>query len=297
MDNFDIKFLNTFYYIYKTKNVSTAALHLGLSQPTVSNILNKIRSHYKDPLFIRIGNEMQPTELAKQLYPLMHETLNQFNNLINYTDTFEGNNLEEEFTLAMTDVAHLVLLPQISNHLKTYAPKVKLNIYPISSETSFKLKTSEIDLAIGFLPQLDSNYYQQKLFEQHYVVIASKDHPRLKDGTLSLEQYLQEDHIEVDTSIGHFHIENEMLKLSIKRNIRVSLPSYLGIGLIIQESDAIATIPYYLSEVLLSRGNLQVFPTPINIPTYSIKQFWHVSNHNKKSQKWLRNICYEVLVK
>ena len=42
-----------------------AADAIGLTQPSVSNGLNKIRQHFNDPLFIRVGNEMIPTELAK----------------------------------------------------------------------------------------------------------------------------------------------------------------------------------------------------------------------------------------
>ena len=75
MFELDCKLLSIFYYIYKFKSVSVAAEHLAMSQPTVSNILNKIRLHYNDPLFLRIGNEMVPTELSKQLYPLVSEGL------------------------------------------------------------------------------------------------------------------------------------------------------------------------------------------------------------------------------
>ncbi len=41
------------------------------------------------------------------------------------------------------------------------------------------MANGEIDLAIGFLPQLEEGFYQQKFFRQHYVVISSKSHPRL----------------------------------------------------------------------------------------------------------------------
>ena len=77
MFELDCKLLSIFYYIYKFKSVSSAADHLAMSQPAVSNILNKIRAHYNDPLFLRIGNEMIPTELSKQLFPLVSEALNK----------------------------------------------------------------------------------------------------------------------------------------------------------------------------------------------------------------------------
>ena len=297
MFELDCKLLSIFYYIYKFKSVSSAADYLAMSQPAVSNILNKIRAHYNDPLFLRIGNEMIPTELSKQLFPLVSEALNKVEIINNFTINFDEQASHQQFTIAMTDVSHLVLLPKISQYLKKHAPHIKLNVRAITSETSYQMANGEIDLAVGFLPQLENGFYQQKLFEQYYVVLASKDHPRLTPNHLTVEQYLAESHIDIDAGIGHYHIENELLNLELKRNILMRIPSYLGVGLVVQETDAIATVPYYLSEVLLARGNLQIFDAPIAFPSYGVKQYWHMSCHHKASHQWLRHMLHEILVK
>ncbi|MGE8593948.1 MAG: LysR family transcriptional regulator [Acinetobacter faecalis] len=297
MFELDCKVLNVFLYIYKYKSVSVAAEHLGMNQPTVSNILNRVRQHYNDPLFLRIGNEMAPTELSKQLFPLISEALNKVETINNFNVAFDQATSQQQFTLAMTDVSHLVLLPKISQYLKTHAPNIRLNVRQITTETTYQMANGEIDLALGFLPHLENGFYQQKLFEQYYVVIASKNHPRLNDVNITTEQYLKESHIDIDAGIGHYHIENELLNLDLKRNILMRLPSYLGVGLVVQETDAIATVPYYLSEVLLSRGNLQIFNAPISFPTYAVKQYWHMSCHHKTSHQWLRKMLHDILVK
>ena len=243
MFELDCKLLSIFFYVYKFKSVSLAADHLEMSQPTVSNILNKIRQHYNDPLFLRIGNEMVPTELSKQLFPLVSEALNKVEIINNFTIDFDQATSQQQFSLAMTDVSHLVLLPKISQYLKKHAPHIRLNIRPITSETSYQMANGEIDLALGFLPQLENGFYQQQLFEQYYVVIAAKDHPRLTGDSISTAQYLAESHIDIDAGMGHYHIENELLNLELKRDILMRLPSYLGVGLVVQETDAIATVP------------------------------------------------------
>ena len=275
MFELDCKLLSIFFHVYKYKNVSQAAEHLQMSQPTVSNILNKIRQHYNDPLFLRIGNEMVPTELSRQLFPLVSEALSKVEAINNFTINFDQAISDQQFTLAMTDVSHLVLLPKISQYLKKHAPQIRLNVRPITTETSYQMANGEIDLALGFLPHLESGFYQQKLFEQ----------------------YLSESHIDIDAGMGHYHIENELLNLDLKRDILMRLPSYLGVGLVVQDTDAIATVPYYLSEVLLSRGNLKIFDAPIAFPTYGVKQYWHMSCHHKTSHQWLRHMFHEILVK
>ena len=297
MFELDCKLLSVFLYIYKYKSVSVAAEYLAMSQPTVSNILNKIRQHYNDPLFLRIGNEMVPTELSKQLFPLVSEALSKVEIINNFTVDFDQTTSQQKFTIAMTDVSHLVLLPKISQYLKQHASHIRLNVRAITSETSYQMANGEIDLAIGFLPNLENGFYQQKLFEQYYVVIAAKNHPRLSENSLTTEQYINEPHIDIDAGMGHYHIENELLNLELKRNILMRLPSYLGVGLVVQETDAIATVPYYLSEVLLSRGNLQIFDAPITFPTYAVKQYRQMSCHHKTSHQWLRQMCYELFSK
>ena len=297
MYDIDIKILNIFYCIYRFKSISEAANYLNLSQPTLSNLLNKLRKYYNDPLFLRVGNEMLPTDLSKQLFPLVGEVLQKFELVLNFSDQFDEINSQLKFNIAMTDVSHLVLLPKISTYLKQHAPGIQLEVHSITLDTADKMKSGEIDLAIGFLPNLEPSFYQQKLFEQYYVVIASKDHPRLQDNKISIEQYLNEKHIDVDAGAGHYSLEQVCNNLGLKRSIVMKLPSYLGVGLVVQESESIATVPYYLSEVLLARGNLQILAAPIDFPTYAIKQFWHVSSNNKKSQKWFRNMSYEILSK
>lgn len=295
MVELDIKILKIFLYVYKFKNVSIAARELNFSQPAVSNLLNKLRGYYADPLFIRVDNEMRPTELAVQLFPLISNLINQFDAICQHKEHFNHFESDKTYNIAMTDVAHLVLLPQISNYLKDHAPRVQLNVHSIKSQSLDLLKEGTLDLIVGYYEQLDDYFYQQKLFEQHFVVIAAKDHPRLKNTKISLDEYLAEKHIEVEVGTGHFSFERHIGNLGINRNKSMTLPSYLGVGLVVQQSDAIATVPYYLSEVLLARGNLQIFELPTEFPSYSIKQFWYISNHNQKSHQWIRQVFYENL--
>lgn len=73
-----------------------------MGQPTVSNLLNKVRQHYNDPLFLRIGNEMLPTELSKQLFPLVSEALSNVEAINNFSIDFDQTTSQQQFTLAMT---------------------------------------------------------------------------------------------------------------------------------------------------------------------------------------------------
>lgn len=290
----DTRLLKVFYAIYQYQSVSKASEHLGIGQPTVSSALNKLRDHFQDPMFVRIGNKMQPTDLSKNIYQSVSNILNQLKSINEFNLEFDPKTSNYEFNISMTDISHLVLLPKLINYFRENAPSLRLNIIPIDINTQSMMASGHIDLSIGFIPQLEAGFYQQTLFKQHYVVVASEHHPRLTDHFITDEQYRNELHVDILATGGHYVVEHELQKLGVNRNILLRLPSYLGVGLVVQESDAIATIPSYLSQLLLSRGKLNILDLPYNFPQYSVKQHWHSRVHNNPSNQWLRRLCFRL---
>ena len=192
-------------------------------------------------------------------------------------------------------ICHLNLLPTLLQYLRVHAPSVRLNVVPIGGQTAGMMSSGDIDLAIGFIPQLEAGFYQQTLFKQQYVALIRADHPRIQGQELSLEAYLQELHVDVIANgTGHYIIETEMHKQGISREVVIKLPSYLGIGLMIQETELIATVPERLSNLLLSRGNLKMLDLPFQLPTYSVKQHWHERMHGNPANQWLRQTCFQL---
>jgi len=294
MFDLDTRLLKIFFEIYQYKSISKAAEQLEIGQPTLSIALNKLRAHFHDPLFVRIGNKMQPTELAQQLYPMIVEILNRLKLVENYNIDFDPQTSAYQFRISMTDISHLVFLPRLINYLRQHAPSIRLEILPIDSQTALMMSNGDIDLAIGFLPQLEAGFYQQTFFQQHYTCIASQQHPRLTGPHLSSEDFCQELHVDILATGGHFVVEHELQKHGVNRNILVRLPSYLGVGLIVRDTDAIATIPNYLAQVLISQGGFKSFDPPYQFPQFSVKQHWHSRVHQTPSNQWLRQVCFKL---
>ncbi|MCW8834257.1 MAG: LysR family transcriptional regulator, partial [Colwellia sp.] len=63
----DLNLFTVFDAIYRERNITAAAKSLNLSQPAVSHALARLRDNFADPLFIRQGNKMQPTPIAKNV--------------------------------------------------------------------------------------------------------------------------------------------------------------------------------------------------------------------------------------
>lgn len=72
----DLNLLVMFMVLFRERSVSKTAHCLNLKQPTISGSLSRLRAHFNDPLFVRVGPRgMRPTakavEMATALLPLM----------------------------------------------------------------------------------------------------------------------------------------------------------------------------------------------------------------------------------
>ncbi len=67
----DFNRLKVFYYIYKLNSIVAAANQLHLSQPAVSQQLQKLEAELKFPLFIRLHKKLVPTAAGERLFKLV----------------------------------------------------------------------------------------------------------------------------------------------------------------------------------------------------------------------------------
>ena len=63
----DLNLLVVFQQMYQARHVSQVAKYLGVSQPTVSNALARLRRTFGDELFVRTAQGMQPTPYAQRI--------------------------------------------------------------------------------------------------------------------------------------------------------------------------------------------------------------------------------------
>lgn len=296
MIDIDLKLLTILQEIYRTRSVSQAAENIQLSQPSVSIALGKLRKRFNDPLFVRTSAGMEPTPLASELMHPVGEAMSLLAYALRHHIVFDPKQSERCFRICMTDISQIVLLPRLLNHLKDAAPSIRIEVLNIAADTPRLLESGEADLAIGFMPQLEAGFYQQKLFSQRFVCMLRKDHPRIGDK-LSLSQFVEESHVQVVTSgTGHWIIDKVLEDKRVDRKIALRVPNFLGIALIVANSDLLVTIPVRLAEALATTPNVKMLRAPVNFPAYAVKQHWHERYHHDPRNQWLRSVVAELFL-
>lgn len=287
------KLLMLFDVLYTTGSVTRAAEQLGQSQPTISLWLGKLRRQLQDPLFVRTPGGMAPTPQAEALITPCREVLESLRRLVAWEVAFDPATAHRRFKLCISDASHITLLPRLLEYMRGKAPGIRLDIARIDGNSERALETGELDLAVGFIPWLGGGIYQQVLFPQDWVCLASKAHPRI-DGVFASNIFKEEGHVLVSAGTGQRLLESGLARAGVERRIVLELPGFLGLGAVIQASDLVATLPRHIGETLAKTYGLQVYDCPVPIEGFTVKQHWHARYHQDTGNKWLRSVLLEL---
>jgi DNA-binding transcriptional LysR family regulator len=296
MASLDLEWVSVFDEIYKSLSVSRAAEKLGMTQGRASTALNRLRAYYDDPLFTRTARGVLPTPRADALHSILRDVREALEVARTGSAAFDPARAERSFRICMTDLGEISLLPRLVNHLRFHAPGIQIEAEKIMAESPRRLQEGAVDLAVGYMPQLESGFYQQALFEQDFVCIASVSHPRIGEK-LSTAAYRTERHVTVTISgTGHSTVVDKVLEAAgVTRHIALRVPSFLAVAQIVGETELIATVPRHYAVVMVTREPIRQLAVPYELPRYTVKQHWHARYHRDPGNVWLRQTVVNLM--
>ena len=214
--------------------------------------------------------------------------------LIGAGTSFDPATARRQFRICMTDISEIVVLPALINHLRRVAPGVLIEAERISGDIARRLESGEIDLAVGFMPQLEAGFYQQTLFEQNFVCLAAERHPRIR-ARPSKHAFLAEGHIVVTTSgTGHSIVDKVLAQKGYRRHVVMKVPSFLGVARIVAQTELLVIVPRRLGEALAQQERVRMLEPPVSLPQFAVKQHWHERFHADAGNAWLRRTLAEL---
>ena len=288
--NLDLKLLQLFEHVYRQRNLSKVAEQMDLTQPAVSLALGRLRQHFADPLFVRAGGTMEPTPVAEQLHELAANSVAQLEALLAFQPSFDPGKDPRTFRIAMTDVGQTVILPRLLNTLAEIGPNIKVDVSQVTPDTADHLQQGLLDLALGFLPDLDGRFVQQAIFLETFSCLVRRGHPRI-GAALSVRQFRDGQHVIVDTlGTGHFVIERDLARKGLVRHVGLRVPHFIGLPAIVGSTDLIATLPSRAAHILSQGSNARVVALPVEIPGYQVRQQWHERVQRDPGHVWLRHL-------
>ena len=296
LSSLDLNLLVVFDAIFKDRNITVAARRVGLSQPAMSSALARLRTAFDDPLFVRTSKGMQPTPHAQLLATPIQHACELVVGALEIDSSFDPLTAVCTYRFYMTDIGEAVYLPKLLGALAHRAPGVKIKVLRIPEQgEQAAMAAGDVDLAIGFFPDLQAGFFQQRLYADEFVCLLRADHALAK-GRLSVEQFKSMRHAVIATAgTGH---EATIGRAIAKHRLKVSLtlPHFMALPLLVSQTDYVVTVPRRLALAFAGYGNLKIIEPPIKIPSFEIKQHWHERYHHDPASQWLRALVAELFL-
>ena len=290
IDRLDLNLLQTFHAVHAARNVSRAAERLGVSQPTVSHSLSRLRALYKDPLFVRTQGGMAPTAKADRLAKGVGHALNILEAAIRETERYDPARSERVFRLHMSDIGEAIFLPRLMQALAARAPGVRVEVDQIDdADILAALERGRIDLALGYIPGLAAAE-RRFLLHERYVVVMRGGHPLARQrATLAALKRL--DYVLVRS---HSATAHALRQLGLNERIRLTTPHFMVLPHILAQTDLAAIIPARLAHALAGMGRYRVWTPSAGLPAFDVSVHWYWRFAGDPANRWLRDLIVSL---
>ncbi len=295
-DHLDIHLIRILYMLLCERNVSRVALKLNQPQPSISASLRKLRELTGDPLLVRGGRGMVPTQHGESLMlpakRILDETELLFVRKVPFVSQEEGRT----FHIAAPDYLDIQFLPNVVARVRRESPKSRIVIHGLGSEVDYVrlLSDGDIDLVIANWVEPPEHLHLSKLFEDKIVCAMRADcayAKRTESDKMTIDDYLKLPHVGPAKTQSGYHgvIDTFLEQQNMRRNVAVE-SAYFGL------------MPYMLAQtdLVLTTGKqylrnfekflpLKTFTLPLKFPPMRFYQLWHQRVHQAPEHKWLRD--------
>ncbi len=279
----DGKILRTFLTILEESSVSKAADRLGVTQSAISHTLAKLRQVLGDPLFVRSGQGLTPTERALSLKEPVQRVLDGMRAL---TDDrpFDPQAEEISIQIATNDMPRELIFPPLLRALRSEGVRLRLGFIPSGVPDPDLLRSDRCQLMLTPLPPDGPDIFQKRVLISPLMIFYDSDQ---RDPPDSWQSYCQTEHVEVRFADGR---SSRMVMRGVDQSqIRppiVALPNFNAISSFVKDSDLIST-----DTALMKKGPLAALdcaPLPFECEPVSIYMVWHQRLANDPAHRWLR---------
>lgn len=291
----DWNLIPALHALLQEANVSRAAQRLGVTVPSMSRMLKRLREGLSDPLLVRAGRGLVPTPYAVALQARVAALAAEGQAVLAGPAAQSLDTLVRTLVVRCNDGMVGPLLPLLLQKLQAGAKGLTLAFVSEGEESPAELRDGRVDLDLGVLDDSAPELRTQTLLRDRFVAVVRAGHP-LAGGIKRPAQLTQFQHLGVSRR-GRFAgpLDHALQKLGLRRQVVATVPSALAAVVAAAESDLVTAVPSLVLAALQPKLAVVAVDLPLALPELVISQTWHPRSDSDPAHRWLRACIAEIV--
>jgi LysR family transcriptional activator of mexEF-oprN operon len=284
----DLNLLVVFAALMRDRNVTRCATRLAVGQSTVSASLGRLRILFQDPLFIRAGREMRPTDKAMKLAHLIAPALELIDSALIQEHAFSPAACQESFRIVASGGLCVSWVLNLCSPILAHAPGIALSVNRTEDGAQSEPSALSADfLEIGYFPSNRPGMECETLLHCRGLLLRSRQTPVIE----TMADLASRRHVLVPFGAGkEVVLDRELGRLGLARHVVVSLPTFDGACELIAGSDLVLILPDIELLPFAHLEGLAVQPLPPDAQiSFELRLAWPIHQHTTAGQRWFRN--------
>lgn len=282
----DLSQLVIFEMLMHERNLTRTAEKMFLGQPAISAALNRLRTYFGDPLFIRNGRKMEPTARAIRLFEQLRPALDVMSLALSNNAVFDPQSSHATFRIGLSEGVEYGLLPEFLQQLRSIAPNVLIIVrHTDRLRMPDLLASNEISLGVSQTKELPANAKRRFLRDLRPVVVSALD----SASALTLDDYCSRRHVQVSPN-GDVNgiVDADLEKLGRTRHVELVISQWSSLSRLLVGTDLVATVPDYVASSLVAQGAIKAEPLPFKVSSIELSLVWRGAVDADPAERWFR---------
>ncbi len=299
--NLDLNLLRLFDAVWRTRSVSLAAQQLGMSQPAASQGLARLRAVLGDALFERSGAGVRPTPRADRLAQAVQLALGTIEEALNVSQVFDPHRSQRVWRVHLSDIGEARFLPELVLALQHHTPGMRLETMPLPhDQIAPALDNGQLDLAIGFLPEVRDTLHEPLLSDRYVVLmrqghrVAARWQQLQKTGAVADVAHDVLAELEFAAVRTHSDTLRILERMHWQHRLRLTVSHFLSLPGIVRSSDLAVLMPRNFAQGFAEAGTLSVIEPDLPLRDFTVSMHWSARFDKDPGLQWLRTTVFRL---
>jgi DNA-binding transcriptional LysR family regulator len=289
----DLNLLRVLDALLTNGSVAGAAKALHLSPPAVSRSLARLRSVIGDPLFVRAGRSLVPTDVADSLREPARRALEAAVAVLTPTPSSDPAKIERRFVVCADDAVVAALALPLITRIRTTAPGVEIVFIRDVPDSIGGFRSGAVDLRIDPHVEEHNDINSEVIFADRFVAAVRRDHPLL-GGRMTASRYAEAHHITVSPrGKRDGPIDLALAEQGLTRRHITTVTSFVVAAHLVAATDLVGSLPQSIVALMSRTLPITALQIPVCIPDFEVSLIWHDRDEHDPGHQWLRHQILE----